>query len=528
MNVNSCFARYSHQNPSTGLIFCQFSLWRVLGKKFRERFLRILSILLYAFMILTISAANLIAQPYTPDSILTTIGSLSEMPVNLTNTKAKGYRGIWYRLGRDYEFGDKYSGGLGTYTANHKPIAIYAEAVNQTFFVVGGTPTEDQQYLLILAGAYDHAQHEVSRPTIVYDKGADGVYDAHDNAAITIDSDGFIWIFVAGRNVRRDGILMRSAEPYSVDSFEEIATLPGMTYPQPWFSKDTFYFFYTKYTRPRNLYFSSSNDGTSWSEEVQLARFGGHYQVSGIHPQSGRIGTFFNYHPESNVDRRTNVYYMESADGGISWTTVDNLPLTLPLTEIDNPALAVDYEIRGLLQYTSDLNWDADGNPMLLYVASPSYQPGPVSSPRMWHLTRWTGCEWSTSVITSTGHSYDMGSLHVRGNLWMVYIPSGDGPDRWGSGGEVEMWTSEDGGGNWILHETITNNSLFNHKYVRRPVDAHEAFFVLWADGDTRNESASNFYFTNSNGTKVWRLPYTMEEDWQTPEEIDFKGRIKK
>jgi hypothetical protein len=55
------------------------------------------------------------------------------------NPTDDGYRGIWFTLGQVQEFGDKYSGGLGTYTANHVPIAIYAKAVNKTFFVYGGS-----------------------------------------------------------------------------------------------------------------------------------------------------------------------------------------------------------------------------------------------------------------------------------------------------------------------------------------------------------------------------------------------------
>jgi hypothetical protein len=53
--------------------------------------------------------------------------------------KADGYNGIWFTLGQKSEHGDKYSGGLGTYTADHIPIAIYAPQVKKTFFVYGGT-----------------------------------------------------------------------------------------------------------------------------------------------------------------------------------------------------------------------------------------------------------------------------------------------------------------------------------------------------------------------------------------------------
>jgi len=56
-----------------------------------------------------------------------------------TKPKDDGYRGIWFTLGQFsdapygrgswksfWDYGDKYSGGLGTYTAKHVPIAIYA------------------------------------------------------------------------------------------------------------------------------------------------------------------------------------------------------------------------------------------------------------------------------------------------------------------------------------------------------------------------------------------------------------------
>ncbi|MEO1972630.1 MAG: hypothetical protein ABGX07_13795, partial [Pirellulaceae bacterium] len=48
-------------------------------------------------------------------------------PVTL-NTKADGYRGIWYmNQPSNDEYVYKYSGGLGTYCAKHKPFAIYCE-----------------------------------------------------------------------------------------------------------------------------------------------------------------------------------------------------------------------------------------------------------------------------------------------------------------------------------------------------------------------------------------------------------------
>ena len=46
--------------------------------------------------------------------------------------RISGYKGIWFTLGQFSDYGDKYSGGLGTYTAKHVPLAIYAPQVNKT------------------------------------------------------------------------------------------------------------------------------------------------------------------------------------------------------------------------------------------------------------------------------------------------------------------------------------------------------------------------------------------------------------
>jgi hypothetical protein len=48
------------------------------------------------------------------------------------NEKDTGYRGIWYMnqpSGDEYVY--KYSGGLGTYCAKHKPFAVYCDKVKQ-------------------------------------------------------------------------------------------------------------------------------------------------------------------------------------------------------------------------------------------------------------------------------------------------------------------------------------------------------------------------------------------------------------
>ncbi|MFA5818829.1 MAG: hypothetical protein WC854_06070 [Bacteroidales bacterium] len=94
------------------------------------------------------------------------------------NLRADGYKGIWFTLGQFSEYGDKYSGGLGTYTDDHIPIAIYSPEVRKTFFVYGGTTKAEERHLLIMISYYDHKTHKVLKPVIVYDKM--GVDDPHE------------------------------------------------------------------------------------------------------------------------------------------------------------------------------------------------------------------------------------------------------------------------------------------------------------------------------------------------------------
>lgn len=170
-----------------------------------------------------------------------------------------------------------------------------------------------------------------------------------------------------------------------------------------------------------------------------------------------------------------------------------------------------------MLQYTCDLNWDKDGNPLLLYVVARHHAPGPKGDPREWRLSRWTGSAWETHTICTSSHAYDMGSLYVDGDRWTVIAPTGAGPQPWGSGGEMEAWTSSDLGRTWKKTAAITRQSPRNHNYARRPLFAKEPFMALWADGNTYTFSESHLYFCNGDGTKLWRLPYRMEEDFATP-----------
>lgn len=199
--------------------------------------------------------------------VLPSIYGAGQVTHGLNNQKIDGYRGIWFALGQRYDAGDKYSGALGTYTAKHIPLALFSPEANKTFFVYGGTTGKTERHLLCMVGSYDHSTGKVSKPVVAFDKM--GVEDPHDNPTISMDKDGYIWIFVSGRGSKRPGIKLKSRRPLSITHFD-IVERSEFTYPQIWKTDKGFFHFFTKYTGVRELYYETWN-GSTWSETRQLA-----------------------------------------------------------------------------------------------------------------------------------------------------------------------------------------------------------------------------------------------------------------
>lgn len=408
--------------------------------------------------------------------------SFAQENPSLNNQKMDGYKGIWFTLGQFSEYGDKYSGGLGTYTAKHIPLSIYSPEADKTFFVYGGTTGPDDRYLLCMIGSYDHSSKKVFKPTVVYDKK--GVNDPHDNPSLAIDAEGYIWVFVSGRGRNRPGFKYKSTEPYSIHSFEQI-TEEEMTYPQPkYIPGKGFLHLFTKYTGIRELYFETSPNGVDWTEDQKLVgmkreedKHGGHYQISGQHGE--KVVFFFNWHPNGNVDLRTNIYYLQTTDFGNTWTTVDGQEISVPVSDINSPALLKEFFSQKKNVYIKDVNFDENGNPIALYLVGPGHEPGPKNGPREWYVLYWNDSEWENHKITESDQNYDTGSLFVKGDEWMVVGPSENSPQPWGAGGEVMMWKSKDKGKIWEKTKDLTKNSERNHNYIRKVVNGKRPLLLF-------------------------------------------------
>lgn len=447
--------------------------------------------------------------------------------------KDDGYRGIWFTLGqysdapygrgswaRFWAYGDKYSGGLGTYTAKHVPIAVYAPDAKKTFFCYGGSKG-GARYLYNMISYYDHQRDRVPRPTIVHDKK--GVDDPHDNASLAIDPQGHIWVYVSGRGQKRPGFVYRSVEPYDVERFEQVSS-NEICYPQPHVVPGAgIVELFTKYTDGRELYWNLRKMDGSRGDDRKLAGMEGQYQTS-FH-RDGRIITAFNRHPGHAPDRRTDLYYLETRDLGATWQSVDGAPITPPLVDPKNAALVKAYSADDRLVYLNSITLDNEGNPVILVVASSDHRPGPQGDPRTWEVLHHTGGAWKVHPVTTSTHNYDTGPLWIEADgTWRIMGPTERGPQRWGGGGEIAVWTSRDEGRTWTKGRDVTQNSPRNHSYVRKVLGAEpdSPFAVLWADGHPDKLSVSRLYFADRHGRKVRRLPYDMDGEFATPETVEF------
>lgn len=428
-----------------------------------------------------------------------------------------GYRGVWHGqepTGDRYHF--KYSGGLATYTAKHVPLAIHVPERDQTFFVYGAQKDTSRERLLAAIGVYDHAAHTVSRPTLIHDKNT---FDPHDNPSLAIDSQGFLWVFISGRGRGRAGWIYRSTEPYRIEQFELIDS-GEYTYPQPWYHAGRgFLFLMTKYLGGRQLFYKTSADGRAWSEDRQLAAFGGHYAVSW--QRDGRVALAFSWHPGGVVNKRTNLYFAHTPDGGQTWHTADSETLELPLTSVDNPALVRNYQAEDKLCYLNDLKFDQSGNPAILHVVSDDWQPGPKAGPRQWRVAHHDNGRWSFHDVCTSDHNYDTGLLDIDGDRWRILGPTEVGPQAYHTGGEIALWESNDAGRNWRRVRQLTADSPYNHTYVRPVVNGDDAFFALWADGNSAEPSPCRLYFCDRTGTRVFRLPERIEGPSAAPIALD-------
>ncbi len=257
-----------------------------------------------------------------------------------------GYRGIWYmNQPTDDAYRYKYSGGFATYPQQHVPSRFIPGRRDKTFFVYGGTPKNENR-LLHMVSYYDHKTGTVPRPRILLDKQTDRRPRQPDAVAgwLRLPLDLLQRARHVATGVHPPQRRRRTRSTPSNGSRRRTSPIrsPGIC-PTTGFCSCT----PVTSRGNRRLFWMTSADGVHWREPRMLSYIQkGHYQMSWR--DGDRLATAFNVHPEPvGLNARTNLYYLETPDGGRTWRTVEGKVIEPPLTEIDNPALVHDYQVRG-------------------------------------------------------------------------------------------------------------------------------------------------------------------------------------
>lgn len=497
------------------------------------------------------------------------IFAVSTMPAAAQTSAepAAGFTGIWYAnfggLDPDSEIPNKYGGGLATYPQQIAPLAIYRPEVQRTYFTFQLDPGDGQ--IRHALSYFDHQTGKVARPQSWLNKRTD---DAHDASVLAIDDDGYLYQFSMTHGEQRRSYIRRSAEPHDITSYlgllsqqdpDDMAVFgnpannpgfngkPRFSYAGAWYvpnahTQDKFLLLHTRYLKgkERHLFSTSSSDADAWTTRRTVAQIEkGQYQTSWIKPDGRTVGTIFNVHPDRPdavpLNHRSDLYYMQTADQARIWqaidgaTLIDNRTRSNPLTRRPDGAARVYRSAPGERVYLKDINYDADGNPVIMFLTSSDHNPGRVEGERFVRVAHWTGDGWGISTVTSTDHNYNHGSIYVESGdggaeRWRIIAPYLDGPQRYGTGGRIGIWISDDRGANWSLIGQLRDSDS-NHSYVRRPLNAHEDFYALWAAGNAFSKSDVSLYFSDKAGN-VYRLPPTFPEGQKmaTP---DFVAKIR-
>lgn len=283
--------------------------------------------------------------------------------------------GLWYSHGLSGEQ-PKYSSAMATGTNKVIPVGVRANGENY------------YTYSDCVNGQYRIYVKNDTQKTIL---SRSNYCDPHDNAAIRVASDGYVFVYKSARSDYRKSYVYKSLAPYDISSFEIISS-GYKAYPQAW----SMGLLYTKYLRisPENalreLWIT-----TTQNTELKLVE-GGHYAVSfydGVF-----IHMFYNWHKNDDLDNRGGIYYMRSSNG-INWQNKSGQALNLPVIPDSSETRITPHD--GTLIYLKDMKI-VNGLPILLYSKSTSALPG-VGTRELWQIDVYGNEDY----ITNQEHNYD-------------------------------------------------------------------------------------------------------------------------
>lgn len=350
------------------------------------------------------------------------------------------------------------NGSSSTFLEINQPSAIYQG--DKTYVTWQGTGFD------AFIAYYDHTLQRWSSGYFVGDTAISN--DSHGAPAMIIDDAGYFHIFYGTHT----GNLLHAKSTNSLDITSwtaQSAAANSATYPQAIkFSTGVIYLFYRAGFLHTGdwVYETSADNGATWSAETNL--------IDGVAPETAYYCYFrkgagddihvgFLYKDDDTpgtqeAHQRYNIYYMHF--DGTNWNNINGVAQTLPLSKANVDANCLVRNSGANHTEIPTLDVDAANNPYLLYLEGSGFSYD-------YKFASWNGAAWViTDTTADTDHLFDAYALDVKSSTIMdMYIVTGGTAGTGGDtnfddrGGNIEKWTTSNGGTTWSRISTIISNS---------------------------------------------------------------------
>ncbi|HOB74106.1 MAG TPA: hypothetical protein PKG54_06225 [Phycisphaerae bacterium] len=396
--------------------------------------------------------------------------------------------------------------------------AVYAEPVRKTFFAYlaagsdrggkskdGGSPGKSP----LRVSYFDHARSTVPRPAILPLDGVASVVPA--GVSLALDEQGYVWVCASpalaasnsgagnkeqpttqpaqGAGAAAVGtqgqptILFRSSKPHDIRAFTRHAGPPMADARLYHLGEQGFLLIGLRDRDGGSIpCFATSPDGRSWSEPRQLADIDANHSLvtAFFKGKTGatKVGVALAAWPAGKSPlMATNLYYVETPDGGKTWQSIRRIPLNLPVRGNENGVLAWDYKSMRWTVYLKDMELDSAGNPSIVFIGG---RGGTGRIPLMctWIVGRWVGREWETNGVIPAAGPFDATAFQILPDRsWLQLVARNTSAPRQAHE-EVVLWSSNDQGRAWYKQAWVSSDPSIRHALVR-PLNASPELFAL-------------------------------------------------
>ena len=342
---------------------------------------------------------------------------------------------------------------------------------------------------------YDHAQREWSQ---IVPAGVNplGDKDTHGAPAMLIDREGFILLFFGSHGGAQKYV--RSKRPGDITEWEPMPDITGNgTYPFPVLMADgTILLFMRKGMHDSPWFEICSRDGgLTWSAPKDILSFVPQGIYASFWPGSDGKTVHCTFahddltHPPEWEHRRHCFYMRRDVDGRWKSVTGDALDLPVGIETAFGKCLVArtDPPTHGNV---GCIGVDRNNRPTIVFLH------GEVSKADFTlKCARWTGTGWAIGNITQTDDVFDHycaifpdDNDRIRAYL----IAGGSDATEIKRGGDLQLWSSEDGGQTWNKEKDIITRAETSELYANPDAVVHghpdgRIVFCSWHHGITRN-----------------------------------------